>query len=140
MTETPVEPDPEVAAVAAVAREYGHHLGRMRYAGVTADHERRSITVYRVPDASFDDALRGLLSRDVTLHIAEAPHSRDDLLVARERVWALADSLSITSVGIPADGSRLNVVADAPAHEVQAALDRVVPGLATATSGNVPAR
>jgi len=127
MTETPVEPDPEVAAVAAVAREYGHHLGRMRYAGVTADHERRSITVYRVPDASFDDALRGLLSRD-------------DLLVARERVWALADSLPITSVGIPADGSRLHVVADAPAHEVQATLDRVVPGLATATSGNVPAR
>jgi len=132
-----VEVDPDVEAVGQLVRAYGHNMGRLRYAGVSADHEHRAITVYRVPDPSFDSSVRGLVGPDVALQFADAPHTRDDLLVARERVWALADSLPIESISIPVDGSRLTVVTDAPVDDAQAALDRVVPGLATAVSVTV---
>ena len=123
--------DPDVAGLADVAREFGHHAGRTWFAGVLPDHERRAVTVYRVPNRAFDSEVRTLLDGDVAVHLADAPHTRDDLLVAREHVWGLADSLSITAISVPVDGTRLAVVADAPEDEVQAALDRVVPGLAT---------
>jgi hypothetical protein len=137
MTDSQVEVDPDVEAVVGLARAYGHNYGRLYFAGVAADHEHRAITVYRVPDPSFDSSVRGLVSGAVTLHLVDAPHTRDDLLVARERVWALADSLPIESISIPVDGSRLTVVADAPVDEVQARLDRVVPGLATAVTATL---
>jgi len=137
MTESPVELDPDVEAVAGLARAYGHNYGRLHFAGVAPDHEHRAITVYRVPDPAFDSAVRGLVGPDVMLHLVDAPHTRDDLLVARERVWALADALPIESITIPSDGSRLIVVAEAPVEQVQASLDRVVPGLATAVSATL---
>ena len=122
--------DADVAGLADVAREFGHHAGRMWFSGVLPDHEHQAITVYRVPNAAFDSEIRTLLDGVVAVHLADAPHTRDDLLVAREHVWGLADSLSITSISVPVDGTRLVVVAEAPGEEVQAALDRVVPGLA----------
>jgi hypothetical protein len=134
MTDSPVELDPDVDAVVDLARAYGHNHGRLHFAGVAPDHGRHAITVYRVPDPAFDSAMRGLVGPDVALLLVDAAHTRDDLLVARERVWALADSLPVESISIPVDGSRLTVVADAPPDDVQASLDRVVPGLATAVS------
>jgi hypothetical protein len=134
MTDSPVELDPDVEAVADLARAYGHNHGRLHFAGVAPEHEHHAITVYRVPDPAFDSAMRGLVGPDVALHLVDAPHTRDDLLVARERVWALADSLPVESISIPVDGSRLTVVVDAPPDDVQASLDRVVPGLATAVA------
>jgi hypothetical protein len=123
--------DPDVAGLADVAREFGHHAGRLWFSGVLPDHERRAITVYRVPNAAFDSEIRTLLDGAVAVHLADAPHTRDDLLVAREHVWGLADSLDVTSISVPVDGTRLAVSAGAPADVVQTALDRVVPGLAT---------
>jgi hypothetical protein len=124
--------DADVAALAALAREFGHHAGRLRYAGVAPDHERRSITLYRMPDPGWDAEVRTLLRSDVAVILADAPHTRDQLLVAREQVWDLADTIPITSISIPVDGTMLVVTADAPAATVQAELDRLVPGLAAA--------
>jgi len=132
MEGAPTVYDAGVAALADVAREFGHHAGRHWFSGVVPDHEGGAITVYRVPNPGFDSEIRTLLDGDVEVHLADAPHSRDELLVAREQVWGLADTLAITSVSVPPDGTRITVVADAPADVVQAELDRVVPGLATA--------
>jgi len=123
--------DADVAGLADVAREFGHHAGRHWFSGVVPDHDGGAITVYRVPHEGFDSEILALLEGDVEVRLADAPHSREELLVARENVWSLADTLRITSVSVPADGTRLTVVADAPADMVQAELDRVVPGLAT---------
>jgi hypothetical protein len=128
--------DADVAALADLAREFGHHAGRLRYAGVAPDHERRAITVYRVPDPGWDAEVRTLLRSDVTVHLADAPHTRDQLLVAREQVWELADTIPITAISLPVDGTMLVVTTDAPADSVQADLDRLVPGLATASTGS----
>ena len=124
--------DADVARLADVAREFGHHAGRHWFSGVVPDHEGAAITVYRVPNPGFDSEIRALLEGDVEVRLADAPHTRDELLVAREHVWGLADTLAITSVSVPADGTRITVVADAPADVVQAELDRVAPGLASA--------
>jgi len=137
MTDSQIEADDDVAAGVGVVRAYGHNYGRLHFAGVTADHDNRAIIVHRVPDPSFDSSVRGLISDAVALDLVDAPHTRDDLLVARERVWGLAEALSIESISIPSDGSRLTVVAGAPVDEVQAALDRVVPGLAVAVSATL---
>jgi hypothetical protein len=128
--------DADVAALADLAREFGHHAGRLRFAGVAPDHERRAITVYRVPDPGWDGELRALLQSDVAVHLADAPHTRDELLVARERVWELSATIPITAISIPVDGTQLVVVTDAPTESVQASLDRLVPGLATASTGS----
>ncbi len=127
--------DADVAAMAELAREFGHHAGRLRYAGVAPDHDRRSITVYRVPDPGWDSEILRLLESEVAVHLMDAPHTREELLVARERAWALADSFAITAISIPVDGTTLAVTSDAPAASVQAELDRLVPGLATASPG-----
>jgi hypothetical protein len=137
MADSQLEVDPGIAAVVDIVRAYGHNHGRLHYAGVVPDHDARAITVYRVPDPAFDSSVHGLVGDDVSLRLVDAPHTRDDLLVARERVWALADSLPIESISIPTDGTRLGVVADAPVDEVQTVLDRVVPGLATAVPSSV---
>lgn len=133
-------PDAELTALADVAREYGHHLGSARFAGVVVDPVERVLTVYRVPDAGFDSELLALLAGDITVRLADAPHSRAELLVARERVWALGDSVPITAITIPPDGSRLVVTADAPAAGTQELLDELVPGLAVASSGQTVPR
>jgi hypothetical protein len=132
--------DAELTALADVAREYGHHLGSARFAGVAVDQTARALTVYRVPDPAFDSELRTLLAGDIPVLLADAPHSRTELLVARERVWALGDSIPITAITVPADGTRLIVTADAPEAETQAALDELVPGLAVAASTDVVPR
>jgi len=137
MDGTPVELDPAVTALAELAREYGHHAGRHYFAGVVADHLGHAITIYRVPDADFDGEVVTLLDGDVEVRLVDAPHTRDELVVARERVWALAEELPITSISLPPDGTRLTVVCDAPVDDVQVELDRVAPGMATATSGRV---
>ncbi|HSN06449.1 MAG TPA: hypothetical protein VLV82_03815 [Candidatus Angelobacter sp.] len=134
------ENDHELTALADVAREYGHHLGRYRFAGVAVDTEQRTLVVYRVPDPAFDSELLTLLAGDIEVRLVDAPHAREDLLVARERIWALAGDLPITSITIPVDGTRVVVVADAPETETQELLDRLVPGLALATRGDVVAR
>ncbi len=127
--------DAAVTSVAERARQYGHHAGRIRYAGVAPDHEARTVTVYRVPDPGFDDEIRTLLSDDdVQVVLADAPHTREELTVARETVWAYAERLSITGISVPVDGSRILVTTDAPEAEVQAQLDLLVPGLARAAS------
>jgi hypothetical protein len=124
--------DADVAALADLAREFGHHSGRLRYAGVEPHHELRAITVFRVPDPGWDSEILRLLRSDVGVRLADAPHTRDELLVARERVWELDGAIPITAISLPADGTVLAVFADAPAESVQAELDRLVPGLAKA--------
>jgi hypothetical protein len=132
--------DAELTALADVAREYGHHLGSARFAGVAVDREAGALTVYRVPDPAFDSELLTLLAGDIPVRLVDAPHSRTELLVARERVWALGDSIPITAISVPPDGTRLVVTADAPEAETQAALDELVPGLAVAASGSAVPR
>ena len=123
--------DAAVARLADVAREFGHHAGRHWFSGVVPDHERGAITVFRVPNPGFDSEIRTLLDGDVTVHLADAPHSRDELLAVRDQVWGLAEVLPITAISVPPDGTRVTVTADAPPDVVQAELDRVAPGLAT---------
>jgi len=140
MDESAAPDDPDVTALAAVAREYGHHAGRRFFAGVALDTGRRALTVYRVPNPDFDGEILRLLEGDVAVSLADAPHTREELLVAREQVWGLSGSLPITSVSVPVDGTRLLVVAEAPESDVQAALDRVVPGMAVASTGRAALR
>jgi len=125
--------DAGVAAAADLAREFGHHSGRRHFAGVVPDHERRILTVFRVPDPWFDEEMHSFLDSDIDIVLADAPHTRDELLVARETIWAYADRLAITSISVPPDGTRLVVSTDVPQDEVQAELDLLVPGLATAS-------
>lgn len=140
MDDVPADHDPELIALADVAREYGHHLGSDRFAGVGIDDAGRALVVYRVPDPGFDSELLALLAGDIEVRLVDAPHARGELLVARERVWTLAGDLPITSITIPVDGTRLVVTADAPESETQDVLDRLVPGLAVASRGNVVTR
>ena len=63
MDDMAIGPDAELTALADVAREYGHHLGSARFAGVEVDPVDRVLTVYRVPDAAFDSELIALLGR-----------------------------------------------------------------------------
>jgi hypothetical protein len=123
--------DAAVAELADVAREFGHQAGRHWFSGVVPDHENAAITVYRVPNPGFDSELLTLLAGDVAVRLADAPPSRDELLVARDQAWGLADLLPITAISIPPNGTRITVVADAASDVVQAELDRVAPGLAT---------
>jgi multidrug efflux pump subunit AcrA (membrane-fusion protein) len=83
-----------------------------------------------MPDPGWDSEVLRLLQSDVAVRLADAPHTRDELLVARERVWELTDTIPITAISIPVDGTVLSVCTDAPAETVQAELDRIVPGLA----------
>jgi hypothetical protein len=132
--------DADVAALADLAREFGHHSGRLRYAGVEPHHDLRAITVFRVPDPGWDSEVLRLLQSDVAVRLADAPHTRDELLVARERVWELSGTIAITAISIPVDGTVLAVVADDAVETVQAELDRVVPGLAAVSTAEAVAR
>jgi len=131
--------DADVAALADLAREFGHHAGRLRFAGVAPDHAHRAITVYRVPDPGWDSEVLRLLQSDVAVHLADAVHTRDELLVARERVWELSGEIAISAISIPVDGTVLAVFADDSVESVQAELDRVVPGLATVSPAGADA-
>jgi len=131
--------DADVAATVDLARAFGHHAGRLRYAGVAPDHARGSVTVYRVPDPAFDSEIRTLLQGGVEIVLADAPHTRDELIIARETIWAYADRLAITAISVPVDGTVLVVTTEAPEHEVQAELDLLVPHLARASAGSTVA-
>ncbi len=132
MSETEV--DTEVEAAADVVRSFGHHAGRRWFAGVVPDHERRRITVFRVPGPGFDGEVRALVADTVGVDFLDATHPRDDLTAAREAVWLLGDALEIESVSLPPDGTRLTVVVGVDADEAQHRLDAVAPGLTRAVS------
>jgi len=135
MDETTISIDADVSAAADVAREYGHHAGRSWFAGVTADHPDRTLTVYRVAHSDFDVHMRALVPADIDVVFIDAAHSRDELQVARERVWDLAPELTIEAVAVPVDGSVLTVVVTGIESDAQTVLDRVVPGMASAQTG-----
>ena len=122
--------DATVAAVADQARQYGNHAGRAWYAGVRADHEARVVTVFRVPHAAFDDEVRALLGDTVRVEVADAPRTRQELLVAREMAWSISGPFEVETVSIPDDGGRLRVFVTGSSWEAQAQLDRLIPGVA----------
>src|SRR4051812_28549369 len=83
------------------------------YAGVEIRSESNRIRVYRVPSADFDAwILREFAS--VCVEIADARHSRQDLIALRQRIIADADywnarGIPINGIAVPADGSAVQV-------------------------------
>lgn len=122
----------DIATIAEMARQFGHHAGRSWFSGARADEETGSVTVYRVPNGSFDDELRLVLGPDVPVLVQDARFTRDELIVAREEAWAYGDDLQIDAITIPDDGSGINVFVHVPVDDAQAVLNRTLPGMARA--------
>jgi len=137
--ESSLPPDSEVSAAADVIREFGHYAGRRFYAGVTPDHAGGSVTVHRLPDRDFDGEVRALVPRTVMLAFADAPHTRDELIAARETVWLLGETLHVQSVSLPQDGTTLTVVVEADADAAQRILDEAAPHLVRVELGTTVA-
>jgi len=128
----PFGADKDVATVADLARQFGHHAGRAWFSGARADEEQGTVTIYRVPNHAFDSELRLLIGDAVPLLFEDATHTRDELIVARETAWTFAESLQIEAITIPDDGRGINVFVNVPVSDAQAALDRYLPGVARA--------
>ena len=132
MDADPFGPDHDAVAVAVadLARQYGHHAGRAWFTSARATDA--TVTVYRVPNPAFDSELLVMLGTDVPVEVRDARYTRDELIVAREEAWALADDLHIDAITIPDDGSGIHVFVHASVEDAQAALDRRLPGIARA--------
>jgi hypothetical protein len=122
----------DVATIAELARQFGHHAGRAWFSGARADELAGNVTVYRVPNHAFDDELHLLLGTDVPVLLHDARFTRDELIVAREEAWAFGDDLQIDAITIPDDGSGINVFVHVPVDDAQAVLNRTLPGIARA--------
>ena len=143
MSEHPgrVDADPfgtnqDAAAVADLARQFGHHAGRTWFSGARADETRGVVTIYRVPNRGFDDELRLLVGDAAQLEFQDSLHTRDELIVARETAWGFADSLQIEAITIPDDGSGINVYVNIPVASAQETLDRFLPRIARAVDAS----
>lgn len=128
----PFGTDTDIAAVADLARQFGHHAGRAWFSGARADEEQGTVTIYRVPNHAFDSELRIMLGDAVPLVFEDSTYTRDELIVARETAWNLADSLQIDAITIPDDGRGINVYVRTSVADAQHALDRFLPGIAHA--------
>ncbi len=126
----------DAAAVADLARQFGHHAGRTWFSGARADETRGLVTIYRVPNRAFDDELRLLVGESVPLEFQDSLHTRDELIVARETAWTFADSLQIEAITIPDDGSGINVYVHVPVASAQETLDRFLPRIARAVDAS----
>lgn len=132
MDADPYASDTDAATIAALARQFGHHAGRAWFSGARVDEARGVITIYRVPNRGFDDELKRLVGDAVPLEFQDTIHTRDELLVARETAWGLAEPLQIEAITIPDDGSGITVYVHVPVASAQESLDRLLPRLATA--------
>jgi hypothetical protein len=133
----PFGTDHDVATVADLARQFGHHAGRAWFSGARADEAAGSVTVFRVPNHGFDEELRLLLGTSVPLVLEDARHTREELTVAREEAWAFGDELQIDAITIPDDGSGINVFVHVPVADAQTVLNRALPGLARALDASL---
>lgn len=124
--------DHDVATVADLARQFGHHAGRAWFSGARADEAAGVVTVFRIPDETFDGELRLLLGTSVQILLEDARYTREELTVAREEAWGFGDDLQIEAITIPDDGSGINVFVHAPVADAQAVLSRALPGVARA--------
>jgi hypothetical protein len=122
--------DNDADAVADLARQYGHHAGRSWFTSARAADG--TVTVCRVPDPAFDSELLVMLGTGVPVTLKDARFTRQELIIAREEAWVLADDLKIDAITIPDDGSGINVFVHASVADAQAVLDRRLPGMATA--------
>ena len=66
----------------------------------------------------------------VRVTFVDAPHTRAELLEAREQVFDLTDEIQVVDVRLPADGSALKVEVAGPAEDAVVVLRARVPGLA----------
>ncbi len=134
MAEPPLGPDRTLAL--DVVRLYGNNDGRLWFAGVLAGESDDEIVVFRRPNLDFDGAIALLVPDGVRVTFVDAPHTRAELLEARERVFDLTDELQVVDVRVPSDGSVLAVHVDGPADEAALVLQRRVPGLADVVPGD----
>ena len=128
----PFGADKDVATVADLARQFGHHAGRAWFSGARADEEQGVVTIFRVPNQGFDSELRLLIGDAVPLVFQDATHTREELIVARETAWTFAESLQIEAITIPDDGRGINVYVNVPVASAQETLDRFLPHVARA--------
>ena len=121
--------DEALEAAAERARQYGHHLGKLRFAGARVDEDAGSLQVFRVAGTgTFDDDCRAVVGDDVALTFLDATHSYYDLTIAREVAWSIEGDFEVESVVVPDDGSRIRVFVRGSEWDAQAQLDRQVPG------------
>ncbi|HET7902514.1 MAG TPA: hypothetical protein VFL59_15130 [Candidatus Nanopelagicales bacterium] len=127
------EPDgPDQALALDVVRLYGNNDGRPWFAGVLAGETGDEIVVFRRPNVDFDGAVAHLVPDGVHVTFVDAPHTRAELLEAREEVFDLTDELHVVDVRLPTDGSTLAVSVEGPVEDADVVLSRRVPGLARA--------
>jgi hypothetical protein len=127
------EPDgPDQALALDVVRLYGNNDGRLWFAGVLAGGTADEVVVFRRPNADFDGAVAHLVPDGVRVTFVDAPHTRAELLEAREEVFDLTEELHVIDVRLPTDGSTLAVSVDGPVEDADVVLSRRVPGLARA--------
>jgi hypothetical protein len=129
MAETPGR-TPDRALAMDVVRLYGNNDGRTWFAGVRLGGGDDEIVVFRRPHVDFDGAVTRLVPDGVHVAFVDAPHSRAELLEARERVFDLTDEIGVVDVRLPADGTTLAVEVAGAADEAAAVLRNRVPGLA----------
>ena len=121
---------PDLTLAIDVVRLYGNNDGRQWFAGVLAGDADDEIVVFRRPNPDFDGAVVRLVPDGVRVTFADAPHSRAELLEAREQVFDLTDEIQVVDVRLPADGSALKVEVAGPAEDAVVVLRARVPGLA----------
>lgn len=125
---------PDVDLALDVVRLYGNNTGRDWYAGVRASTEDDEIVVFRKANADFDGAVAKLVPDGVRVTFLDAPHSRAELLEARERVIDLTDVISLVDVRIPADGTQLRVAVGGSVQDAEQLLRQQVPGMASVSA------
>ncbi len=128
-----VPPDgPDRLLALDVVRLYGNNDGRTWFAGVLAGEADDEVVVFRRPNHDFDGAVARLVPDGVRVTFVDAPHTRAELLEAREVVFDLTDEISLVDVRLPHDGSVLAVAVDGPTEPADEVLRRRVPGMASA--------
>ncbi len=130
MAEIPSLDGPDRALATDVVRLYGNNDGRTWFAGVRLGDADDEIVVFRRPAPDFDGAVARLVPDGVRVTFVDAPHTRAELLEAREQVFDLTDEIHVVDVRLPTDGTTLSVEVDGAADEAAAVLQRRVPGLA----------
>jgi hypothetical protein len=121
---------PDRALALDVVRLYGNNDGRQWFAGVQPGDADDEVVVFRRPHRDFDGAVARLVPDGIRVTFVDAPHTRAELLEAREQVFDLTDELHVVDVRMPSDGSVLAVEVEGPAEEAVVVLQRRVPGMA----------
>jgi hypothetical protein len=129
MSGDPMHGTPDLALAVDVVHLYGNNDGRLWFAGVRLDESNNHLVVFRVPGGDFDAIVTDIVPTGVQVDFVDAPHTRAELLEARERVFDLTDKIAVVDIRVPNDGTTISVDVSGSADDAELLLRREVPGL-----------